>query len=266
MFSKIEHTKVKDAVVRQFEALILEGVLRPGDQVPVERELAKMLDVSRPTLRDALGELEQRQLLVARHGGGTFVADLFGSVFAQPIVSLFGTHTKALADYLEFRGRVEPVAAELAAVRATDADREILSRIYGQMKEAHGLNDPDEEARLDVQLHSAIADASHNIVLIQTLRSIYALLVHGVFYNRTVLYGRPGTRDVLLDQHGAIYRAVMAGDADAARTSAHAHIVYVEEMMKDLEEHLTREQTSRRRLEHLIRQEDQQRKRSRRTA
>jgi GntR family transcriptional repressor for pyruvate dehydrogenase complex len=204
--------------------------------------------------------------VVAHQGGGTYVADVFGSVLAQPIVSLFASHSKALADYLEFRRELEPIAAGHAAERATDADREILSRVFARMEEAHARADGAEEASLDVDLHNAIVDASHNIVLIQTMRSIYELLAHGVFYNRTVLYGFPGTRDALLDQHRAVYEAVMAGDAEAARTAARAHIGFVEGTMKKLEAHLEREQTSQRRLDTMSRRDDQRGRRTGRGA
>jgi GntR family transcriptional repressor for pyruvate dehydrogenase complex len=266
MFTKVEHTRVKDAVVRQFEALILEGVLRPGDQIPVERELARLLDVSRPKLREALIELERRELLVARQGGGTYVANVFGSVFAQPIASLFESHRKALGDYLEFRREVEPIAAGLAAERATDADQQILTRVFARMEAAHARADSTQEASLDVDLHNAIVDASHNIVLIQTLRSIYELLVQGVFYNRAVVYAYPGARDALLDQHRAMYDAVMGGDATLARSAARAHMTYVEGMMKKLEAHLEREQTSQRRLDTMSRRDDQRGRRAGRGA
>jgi hypothetical protein len=61
-----------------------------------------------------------------------------------------------------------------------------------------------------VELHIAVSDASHNIVLIQSLRSIYNLLQHGVFYNRHLLYGYKSGRNDLLAQHRAIHDAVMA--------------------------------------------------------
>ena len=64
-----------DAVVQQIEELILNGVLRPGDRLPPERELASEIDISRPVLREALKLLEERGLLTSRQGGGTFVAD-----------------------------------------------------------------------------------------------------------------------------------------------------------------------------------------------
>ncbi len=59
-------------MVHQIESLILEGVLRGGDRLPGERELARQFDISRPILRDALKRLETAGLLTSRHGGGTF--------------------------------------------------------------------------------------------------------------------------------------------------------------------------------------------------
>ena len=79
IFSRIEHSRTADEVVQQIESLILEGVLRVGDRLPGERELARQFDVSRPILRDALKVLEARGLLVTRHGGGTYVADVIGA-------------------------------------------------------------------------------------------------------------------------------------------------------------------------------------------
>jgi GntR family transcriptional repressor for pyruvate dehydrogenase complex len=249
LFTKVDHGKVAGEVVRQVETLVLEGVLRPGDRLPAERDLARILDISRPTLRQALAELEEKGLLEARHGGGTYVAQVMRSVFAEPIIGLFASHPRATGDYLEFRAEVEAVAARLAAERATPADKAILSRVIEAMHAAHELDDPAEEARLDVEFHIAIVDASHNIVLIQTLRSIYNLLVHGVFYNRTTLYRLPGGRQRLMGQHEAIFKAIMAADGAGASSAVHAHLDYVRQAMHDAECLDAREATALRRLQ-----------------
>jgi GntR family transcriptional repressor for pyruvate dehydrogenase complex len=73
-FHKISAGKIADQIILQVENLILQGVLRPGERLPSERDLAETMDVSRPTLREALADLESRGLIVARPGGGTFVA------------------------------------------------------------------------------------------------------------------------------------------------------------------------------------------------
>ncbi len=248
MFHPVGQDKVADEIVTQIERLVLEGVLRPGDQLPAERDLAGQFGVSRPTLRQALGELEATGLLVARQGGGTFVADVMRSVFAEPIIGLFGKHEKATADYLEFRAGIEAMAAQWAARRATDADREILTSIMEKMEQAHLLSNPDEEARLDVELHIAVSDASHNIVLIQSLRSIYNLLQHGVFYNRHLLYSYRDGREDLLAQHRAIYDAVMARDPAAAEAAVRNHMAFVERAWRESDADAQRQQTAAKRL------------------
>ena len=112
VFQKIQHNRTADAVVDQVEELILQGVLRPGDRLPSERDLAKKVDVSRPILRDALKTLEERGLLATRHGGGTFVADVIGTVFSDAVVELVRRHPPAIADYLEYRREIERTTDE----------------------------------------------------------------------------------------------------------------------------------------------------------
>lgn len=227
IFDRVEHGRTADGVVHQIERLLLESVLRAGDRLPGERALAKRLDVSRPILREALKELERRGLVVSRAGGGTHVADIVGDVFSRPLVDLISRHRKAARDYLEYRREIESMTAAMAAGRATGADRALLRGIVEAMREAHARSDFDEEARLDVELHNAVGECAHNIVLLHTLRACYRLLSDGVFYNRSIIYGLPGARERLLCQHAAIAEAIMAGKAQQARDAANAHIDFV---------------------------------------
>lgn len=227
IFMRIAHGRTADEVVHQIEILILEGILRVGDQLPGERDLALQFEVSRPILREALKELEGRGLLASRHGGGTFVADVIGQVFTRPVMELIARHRKAVLDYIEYRREVEGVAAGFAAERATEDDKALLTRIIEAMKAAHQMDDFAEEAAIDVEFHNAIGECAHNIILLHTLRSCYRLLSEGVFYNRAMIYTLSGARDKLLTQHLAIYDAVMAGDPEAARNAAQAHMVFV---------------------------------------
>ena len=227
IFDRIDHGRTADEVVLQIEVLVLEGVLRVGDRLPGERELARQFDVSRPILREALKELENRGLLVTRHGGGTFVADVIGQVFTRPVMELIARHGKATQDYLEYRREVEGTAAEFAALRATEDDKALLTRIIESMKAAHEKDDFAEEAAIDVEFHNAVGECAHNIILLHTLRSCYRLLSEGVFYNRAMIYNLSGAREKLLAQHVAMYEAVMAHDPVAAKAAARAHMDFV---------------------------------------
>ena len=208
IFSRIEHSRTADEVVQQIESLILEGVLRSGDRLPGERDLARQFEVSRPILRDALKELETRGLIVTKHGGGTYIGDVIGQVFARPIMDLIPTHRKAATDYLEYRREMETIAADYAARRATADDLAMLDQIMARMIDVHAAGDFDDEAAIDVEFHSAIGECAHNIILLHTLRSCYRLLSDGVFHNRLLAFALPGARDALLAQHKAIHRAI----------------------------------------------------------
>lgn len=249
IFTRIAHSRTADEVVQQIERLILEGVLGAGDRLPGERDLSARFDVSRPILRDALKALEARGLIESRHGGGTFVADVVGEVFAPPMAQLIRSHRKAASDYLEYRREIEAVAAELAARRATEADRALLTGIVARMKAAHAAADFEAEAEADLDLHNAVGECAHNIVLLHTLRSCYRLLADDVFYNRSLIYVLPGARDRLLEQHCAIRDAICAADPEAARTAARAHIDFVEQAAAEAERASEWQRVSRLRLQ-----------------
>jgi len=227
--------RTSDEAARRIEALILDGVLRVGERLPGERELARQLDVSRPVLRDALHMLEGRGLVITRAGGGTVVADIVGEVFKPPIVAAIARHGKATADYLEFRREIDGLAADYAARRATPDDRRLIEGIVARMAAAHAKPDFAEEAALDVELHNSIGEAAHNLVLLHVLRACYRLVADGVFTNRAVLYGLPAARDALLAQHRALADAVIAGDPVAARRAAEDHIAFVAEALSNAE-------------------------------
>lgn len=227
LFSGVSHSRTADEVVQQIELLILDGVLRDGDRLPGERELSQSLEVSRPILRDALKELENRGLLISHHGGGTFVADIIGQVFSKPITDLISRHARATRDYLEYRRELEGLTAELAAQRATDTDKALLSRIIEDMRHAHGTQEPEDELAADVEFHNAVGEAAHNIILLHTMRACYRLLSEGIFFNRKAVFSLPNARERLLDQHIAIHDAILAGDPEAAKAAAQAHIDFV---------------------------------------
>ena len=232
-FQKIQSEKLSQSVVRQVELLILRGILRAGERLPAERELAERLDVSRPSLRDAIAELQQHGLLVSRPGSGIFVADVLGSAFSPALVKLFGSHSEAAFDYIAFRRDMEGLAAERAARLASDTDLQVIATIFEKMESAHAEHNPAEEGRLDAEFHMAIVEASHNVVMLHMMRSMYDLLHEGVFYNRSVMFKQRTTRSALLDQHRAINTALQQRDPIAARNAVVEHLQYVEAALTD---------------------------------
>lgn len=232
-FQKIEAEKLSHSVVQQIELLILRGVLHPGERLPSERELSDRMGVSRPSLREAVADLQGRGLLVSRPNAGIFVADVLGSAFSPALVGLFSAHEEAVFDYLAFRRDMEGLAAERAARLGSDTDLAVIATIFAKMEAAHAKRDPSDEAELDAKFHMAIIEASHNVVMLHMMRSMYDLLRQGVFYNRQVMFRNRQTRDALLDQHRAINAAIQTRNPGEARAAVAAHLGFVETAMAD---------------------------------
>jgi GntR family transcriptional regulator, transcriptional repressor for pyruvate dehydrogenase complex len=230
-FEPVQPEKISHSVVRQIEHLILRGILKPGERLPSERELADRLGVSRPSLREALTELQASGLLNARAGSGVFVADVLGSAFSDTLVRLFAGHDEAVFDYIAFRRDMEGLAAERAATRGTDTDLKVIDAIFKKMEAAHAKRNPSEEAGLDADFHLSIIEASHNVIMLHMMRSMYQLLREGVFYNRQIMFKQRMRRDTLLDQHRRINDALQARDADGARKAVEAHLGFVEDAL-----------------------------------
>ena len=226
-YQEIAPEKLSHAVVRQIERLILQGILRPGERLPAERELSERLGVSRPSLREAVSELQAAGLLTARPGAGIYVAEVLGSAFAPALIRLFGSHDEAVFDYLDFRSDMEGLAAERAARLGSDTDLAVIAAIFAKMEAAHQKRNPEDEAALDAQFHMAIIEASHNVIMLHMMRSMYELLREGVFYNRQIMFRQKNTRDLLLDQHRAINTALQQRDPEAARAAVAAHMGFV---------------------------------------
>lgn len=228
LYGPVDHASVADSIIGQIEELILSGVLKDGARLPPERDLAEQMAVSRPKVREALKELETRGLIKVRHGDGTFVAPLIGAAMSPALIDLYSRHAGAFLDYLEFRKEQEGFAAQLAAERATAADKEILAGILAEMEAADASRDIAASQDADVRFHAAIVDASHNSLLVHTMTSIYELTRKNLFYNRGFLRVMDGTGELLLAQHKAIHAAIAEGSPDRAKGAAQDHIAFVE--------------------------------------
>ncbi|WP_204115038.1 FadR/GntR family transcriptional regulator [Shimia biformata] len=249
-FQKVQPEKLSTSVIRQIELLILRGILRPGERLPSERELSDRLGVSRPSLREAIADLQDRGLLTARVGAGIFVADVLGGAFSPALTRLFAAHDEAVFDYISFRRDMEGLAAERAARLASDTDLKVIQAVFDKMEAAHPKRNPADEARLDADFHLAIIEASHNVIMLHMMRSMYQLLREGVFYNRSIMFKQRTTRSDLLEQHRAINAALQARDASGARSAVETHLTYVETSLNDYLKAQKNEVVARQRFEH----------------
>ena len=217
---------LKERVTRQLTRLIEEGVLKPGDQLPSERELSEELQVSRGTVREAVQFLGALGLVEVRHGSGTFVRlRTDPSELRDDWREWTIRHAGRIHDLLEIRKGLEPFAAELAAHRATEAHLAAMEDALEQMLPA--VDSPDVTALIqaDLAFHHALCAAAGNDALTEFADALGEQLIQerGTIWN---LPGRPGRS---LVEHQAICDAVRARDPEAARAAVLAHLASVEE-------------------------------------
>jgi GntR family transcriptional regulator, transcriptional repressor for pyruvate dehydrogenase complex len=242
MQDAVRPPRVADAVAEHIEGMILEGVLRPGERLLGERELAGKLGVSRPSLREALEMLAARGLL-ATGKSGTRIAQ-FLSPLLKPLAALMHDKPRVTADYFEFRRILEAQAVRLAAQRATEVDREAIRQCVERMTKAHDLKDLAREDEADVELHLLVYEAAHNVVLLHLMRALADLLRNSIFYSRSKLYLREGVSDELLKQHLAIAGAIIAGKPKEAEAAAAEHVRFTFETVEEIRREELRLDTS----------------------
>jgi GntR family transcriptional repressor for pyruvate dehydrogenase complex len=249
-FQSVQPEKISTTVTHQIELLILRGILRPGERLPSERELSERLGISRPSLREAVAELQSKGLLTSKAGAGIYVADVLGGAFSPALIRLFSSHDEAVFDYIAFRRDMEGLAAERAARLASDTDLRVIQTILDKMVAAHAKRDPADEALLDADFHLSIIEASHNVIMLHMMRSMYDLLREGVFYNRQIMFRQRSIRDVLLEQHRAINDAIQAREPGAARDAVETHLNFVEQALTEQKKAERHEAIARQRYEH----------------
>ncbi|HVX44554.1 MAG TPA: FadR/GntR family transcriptional regulator [Mycobacteriales bacterium] len=215
-----EHGSLADRIVSQVEQLIADERLRPGDRLPSERDMAALLQVSRPSLREAVRILQARGRLLVRHGQGVFVRE--ARVERELRKALLATEVTA-GELFSMREVLEVPAAAWAAQQITDAQlaglRKILDKM-GSMIDARRPLNFDALAALDVDFHMGIIAAAGNRFMRQTSGVLHEMLLSGMETTLAI----PGRPESSRRDHEQIYAALVAHDPSAARKASRAHI------------------------------------------
>jgi GntR family transcriptional regulator, transcriptional repressor for pyruvate dehydrogenase complex len=206
--------------IKALQGQILRGELRPGERLPSERALSESLGVSRPTVREAAQALSAMNVLEARRGSGTYVASLAVSELLEPLGFALELTTLTIRSLFEVRLALEPVAAALAADRATDDQRRSFSAL--RTREKRRLTRA-QILELDVELHELIVKAADNELLEAIARNLNALGRK----SRELTVRKPGTATRAADEHRAIIDAILARSPEAARGAMETHLLNV---------------------------------------
>jgi len=246
MSSKHSPSRPADSLVVRLKALIDERKLLAGMRLPAERQLAAELGVSRSSLREAIQQLISVGMLISRRGDGTRLREPIvpwtDMNIVEPLRQLVEDDPDYRYDILEARHAIEASTAWYAALRATEADKQQLKYAFDATLKLKDSDDPALAAQADVRFHLAIAVASHNLVLLQTMRGFFELMQSTVLQSRQRMYSQPQIFSQLTDQHQALLQAILDGDAEAARQAAMSHLGFVHDTMKTLHEDEARQQ------------------------
>lgn len=239
--------RLSDRIAEQLRALIQEQGLQAGDRLPAERLLAEQFGVSRAPVREAIRMLASRGVLASRQGGGTFVLSDVPAWPEQSIEILTGLmkdDPQYRYDVLESREALEAGTAWHAAARATPQDRDRIQRCFDIMVRHQQGGDADTSARADAQFHLAIAEASHNLVLLQIMRGLFDVMLSTVAQNRRTmtLLDEPRVLQVLTVQHQDLMQAICRGEPEQARQCIATHLDYVRQTLRAMDEDQARRQ------------------------
>jgi DNA-binding GntR family transcriptional regulator len=199
-------TSLADKAYHEIRGLIVSLELAPGAVID-ERELIERLEIGRTPVREALRRLAHERLVEVYPRRGMFVT---------------GVDVRELARLSEVRELLEPEAARLAAERATDTDREQLSRLLAEL-DAGG----SELMDLDERIHRAVYRAAHNDLLEATLEQYYVLALR----IWSMALDRAHELEEAVEAHRALLEAIQAGDGERAAETMRAHVQDFEQAM-----------------------------------
>lgn len=222
--------RLYERVAEKMALLIMDGVWRPGDKIPPERELAQGFGVSRTVVREAVKVMEAQGLLESTSGSGVHVRQADPDIVSRSIQTYLQLTdpTDVEMKIIEVRRVLETEIAALAAQRAMPEQiqemREICREMRAQTDSAQTL------AGLDFQLHLLLARATRND-LFEMLLSPLMEQLHEYYL---AVWGKYGERPlkIVFDQHDALIDAVATGDAEAARAAMATHLAYSSQVMK----------------------------------
>jgi GntR family transcriptional repressor for pyruvate dehydrogenase complex len=236
-----------DSLYQYFEGAIIEGSLRVGARLPAERELAQRYQLARSSVREVLQRLKAKGWIVSKRGGGHYVSAQLQQDMAEPILRIIENNPNAHFDLLEFRHSIEGDCAYNAALRANEVDLLTLRKAYSALQSAHKQQNIVAEANADAKFHLAIAEASHNLIFLHLMKSLFAVFQVTMRSSITQMFESSIAREALLHQHSAIYDAIVHRQPSTAKEAAHKHIRYVEQLLQDLLREQQRRERSQRR-------------------
>jgi GntR family transcriptional repressor for pyruvate dehydrogenase complex len=205
-------------VARRLLDLFTGGSLAPGTRLPPERQLAATLGVGRSAVREALAALEILGIVDVRAGSGTYLRGTASELLPQTLRWGLLIGERNTAELLELRSGLEIFVARLAATRGEARELDVVGASLKRMRSS--VDDLRAFAKADLDFHHALGRAAGNHLLIDLLHVVRSLLQ--VYADRAV--HSTEAAQLAIEEHDAVYRALRAGDQDAAASAMAIHM------------------------------------------
>jgi GntR family transcriptional repressor for pyruvate dehydrogenase complex len=229
MYKIVRTSRLYEQIVQQVEESIHKGALKPGNQLPPERELAHQFGVSRTAVREAVKALREKGLVEAYPGGVSFVTDGTSHAIRQSLDRMIRIGQPEGSTYLaEVREILEPEIAALAATRADAEDLTSMHEAVSIMDKAK--HDSDAFIEADLDFHLALAEAAANPLILSLIDSIVGLLRE----QRLRIFQVEGGPERGQYHHKRIMEAIERHDPLGAREAMKAHLRQVREDCREL--------------------------------
>jgi GntR family transcriptional repressor for pyruvate dehydrogenase complex len=227
MYKVVQTSRLYEQIVEQIEQTILKGALKPGDQLPAERELAQQFGVSRTAVREAVKALREKGLVEAYPGRGTFITNGTPPSIKQSLGRMMRADQQdGTAHLVEVREILEPEIAAFAAARADEEAIATMREAIGVMDSAK--RDPEAFIEADLDFHLALAEAAANPLILSLIDSIVAVLRD----QRMLIFKVEGGPERGQYHHKRILEAIEHRDSQGARDAMRAHLRQVREDSK----------------------------------
>jgi GntR family transcriptional repressor for pyruvate dehydrogenase complex len=222
MYKIVRTSRLYEQIVQQIEDTILKGNLKPGDQLPAERDLAEQFGVSRTAVREAVKALREKGLVEAYTGRGTFVTNGTLHAIRQSLDLMVKIgQADGATQLVEVREILEPEIAALAAERAEEQHLAALREAVAIMDAS--LEDAEAFIEADLDFHLALAEAAGNPIILSLIDSIVGLLRE----QRLGTFETPGGPQRGQYYHRRILAAIETRNAEQARSEMRAHLQQV---------------------------------------
>lgn len=232
MHKTIRTSRLYEQIVQQIEESVLKGVLKAGDQLPAERDLALRFGVSRTAVREAVKALHEKGLVEAYSGRGTFITDGTSQAIRQSLGLMVKIGQPSGSNHLaEMRGILEPEIAALAAVRVQEPHLILMREAVALMDRAQ--EDPEAYIEADLDFHLGLAEAADNPLILSLLDSIVVLQRE----QRIRIFQVEGGPSRGQYHHKRILQSVEQHNPEKARAAMRAHLQQVREDSRASEAH-----------------------------